>query len=129
MAKALGTTDSVTTCDCCGKSNLKLTVCMELDCGDIAHYGTTCASRNTGKTSKQINSEIKAEELRIKNLAAKEFNNSPQELAYRAKLAEANRNKIPCGKSFMEYVSVESEASDIARKTIATKYKLPNYSF
>ena len=49
MAQALGTDDSVTTCDCCGKSNLKLTVIIELDDGDVVHYGTTCAARNTGR--------------------------------------------------------------------------------
>lgn len=59
--KALYLDDSVTTCECCGKSNLKATVAMQLDCGGILHYGRTCAARNSGKSSQQITKEIKAE--------------------------------------------------------------------
>ena len=32
----IGTTDSVSTCDCCGRKNLKKTVCiLEVDTGEI----------------------------------------------------------------------------------------------
>ena len=77
MTKALGITDERTSCDCCGKSNLKCTVAMELDGGEIVYYGRTCASRNTGKTSRQINAEVRAEEARI--LAAASI--APAEIA------------------------------------------------
>ncbi len=60
MARALGTDDSVNTCDCCGKTNLKFTVTIELDSGDVVHYGQICAGRNTGKTRPQISAEIKS---------------------------------------------------------------------
>ena len=59
--KALYLDDSVTTCDCCGRSELKATVAMQLDCGGILHYGRTCAARNSGKTSQQVTKEIRAE--------------------------------------------------------------------
>lgn len=59
--KALFLDDSITTCDCCGRSNLKATVVMQLDCGGIAHFGQVCAARNSGKTSKQITNQIRAE--------------------------------------------------------------------
>ena len=49
MARILGITDAITTCDCCGKSNLKRTVGIELESGEQVHYGVDCAS----KTMKQ----------------------------------------------------------------------------
>lgn len=32
-------------CDVCGKTNLKLTVVIESESGEILHYGSDCASR------------------------------------------------------------------------------------
>lgn len=58
---ALYITDEITTCDCCGKSNLKATVAMQLDCGGILHYGRTCAARNSGKSSQKLTKEIRRE--------------------------------------------------------------------
>lgn len=43
--KILGITDEFTTCDCCGKSNLKCTVALENEAGDTVYYGRTCAAR------------------------------------------------------------------------------------
>jgi hypothetical protein len=40
--KILGISDEVLTCGCCGKSNLKRTVALDID-GDVAYYGTDCA--------------------------------------------------------------------------------------
>ena len=58
---ALFITDEVTACDCCGKKDLKATVAMLNQDGGLFHYGRTCAARNSGKASKQINKEIKLE--------------------------------------------------------------------
>ncbi len=42
----LGTTDEVTACDCCGKSDLKMTVAiMDDERGESLYFGTTCAAR------------------------------------------------------------------------------------
>jgi hypothetical protein len=57
MAKQLGTDDSVNTCDCCGKTGLKFTFAVELDSGEVVHYGSTCVTRHTGRTRAQIESE------------------------------------------------------------------------
>jgi hypothetical protein len=58
---AICTDDSITTCDCCGRTNLKATVLMESDLGELVHFGRTCAARNTGKSSQQITKEIRVE--------------------------------------------------------------------
>ena len=55
-------TDEVTTCDCCGKFNLKATVLMLSDSGGLFHYGRTCASRNSGKPTKQLNKELRQQQ-------------------------------------------------------------------
>ena len=42
----LGTTDEVTTCDCCGKADLKMTVAiMDDEGGEALYFGTSCAAR------------------------------------------------------------------------------------
>ena len=53
--------DSITTCECCGRTNLKATVLMQSDLGELVHFGRTCAARNTGKTGQQITKEVRAE--------------------------------------------------------------------
>lgn len=49
----LGTSDEVSTCDCCGKSGLKRTVALERD-GETVYFGTTCASRALGMPAKEV---------------------------------------------------------------------------
>jgi len=58
---ALQLDDSVTTCECCGRNNLKATVLMQSDLGELVHFGRTCAARNSGKSSQQVTAEIRAE--------------------------------------------------------------------
>ena len=53
--------DSVNTCECCGRTDLKATVLMQSELGELVHFGRTCAARNTGKTSQQITKEVRAE--------------------------------------------------------------------
>lgn len=49
--KYLGVSDEVTTCQRCGKPNLKKTVVLDID-GSVEHIGSDCASRLLyGKTS------------------------------------------------------------------------------
>jgi len=65
MAKAMkfrvrGTTDDVTTCDCCGRQNLKATVVMEvLDAdgngtGQMYYLGRDCAAKASGWTQREV---------------------------------------------------------------------------
>ena len=62
--RILGTSNDVTTCDCCGRTDLKLTVVvgtLDTPGGAVmseAYYGTTCAARATGAPSKRIKKAI-----------------------------------------------------------------------
>lgn len=125
MARALGTDDSITTCDCCGKANLKFTVAMELDDGEVVHYGSTCAGRNTGKTRPQINAEIATEYARKRAAALAELKASPEYLALYAKLAQRPRTLL--GRAAAEFVRVESDAELSKRREIAAKFGLKPY--
>jgi hypothetical protein len=82
--KALYITDEITTCECCGRSELKATVAMQLNDGGILFYGRSCAARNSGKTTKQIKQEIFAEEARQQNRLAKMAANAEAFAAWQA---------------------------------------------
>jgi hypothetical protein len=47
MKRILGTSDEVTTCECCGRTGLKTTIIIGTEEGE-AYYGTTCASKFLG---------------------------------------------------------------------------------
>jgi hypothetical protein len=74
MIKILGINDDVTTCECCGRTNLKKTVVLETDSGE-KHYGTQCAAtalmgnRKAG-TVKILTTQARAVEYARKWLAA-----------------------------------------------------------
>lgn len=125
MAKALGTDDSITTCDCCGRANLKFTVTIQLDDGELVHYGQVCAARNTGKMQKLIRAEIATEVKRIRVAAAAELKASPEQIAFEAKLAQRNRERAGLiGRAAFDFVLAESLAADCARARIAAKHGL-----
>ena len=131
MAKAIGTDDAVNTCDCCGRTNLKFTVVMELDDGEIVHYGQVCAGRNTGKSKPQINGEIKAEAKRVRDAAAAEYMASAAYQAYVLRLHERDRlswdDPRRIGRNGFEFVREACEAADMARAAIAAKYGIRAY--
>lgn len=55
----LGTTDEVSTCDCCGRSELKSTVALSIDGGDAVYYGVVCAARTLGRSAKEVRAGAK----------------------------------------------------------------------
>jgi len=61
--KIIGFTDSVNECDCCGKTELKGTYCMESENGDEFYFGSVCGARAAGITTKTLSSTVKEIEL------------------------------------------------------------------
>lgn len=58
-----GITDERDSCDCCGKTGLKRTVCLhDHDTGLDVFFGTTCAARAMKITVKDINTQIRTAE-------------------------------------------------------------------
>lgn len=54
----LGITDEITTCDCCGKKNLKCTIALETEGGDIVYYGRDCAGHAVYGRKSRKNAEL-----------------------------------------------------------------------
>lgn len=121
MFKILGTDDAVHTCDCCGKSNLKSTVVVEVN-GEILNYGSVCATRHTGLTSREITSAIRTRQDGQKAAARKEYELHPAILALTVKQAQARRDGIAVGKAFAEYCATERAAAHTAHAVIRAKF-------
>ncbi len=70
MIKFIGITDSVSTCDCCGRTNLKRTVALVKEDGSEVFYGTTCAAVALRLTEYAVNaSAVFAENNRRETVA------------------------------------------------------------
>lgn len=69
-ARFLGVSDEVTTCECCGKKNLKRTVAISFDGGSPVYYGTDCAARTLGRKASVVKDQMKALSYAQKWLAA-----------------------------------------------------------
>lgn len=69
-AQFLGVSDEVTTCECCGKKNLKRTVAISFDGGSPVYYGTDCAARTLGRKASVVKDQMRAVAYAQKWLAA-----------------------------------------------------------
>lgn len=56
--KFLGCNDEQLSCDCCGRTDLKKTVVLDID-GEVVRYGTSCAANAIGWDAKDVRSEAK----------------------------------------------------------------------
>jgi hypothetical protein len=72
----IGTTDEVTTCGCCGRSDLKGTIVLQaVDGGEFVFFGSTCGEKAQGWTVKDFNAAAKqADDDRKAAIKAFEFN-------------------------------------------------------
>jgi len=62
-----GTTDEVTSCDCCGRANLKSTVVLtDLDEGIERFFGVVCAAKMLKVTSAEVRANAKRATTRNK---------------------------------------------------------------
>ena len=121
MFKILGTDDAVNTCDCCGKSNLKATVIVEVD-GEVLHYGSVCATRHTKLTGKEIKHAIKSAEDGRKAAAQKAYRASVEYATAAAKMNQAHRQGIKPGREFMEFCKATNDAADAIARKIAAEF-------
>lgn len=120
MHKILGTDDAVNACECCGKSNLKYTVVVDVD-GEIMHYGSTCATRHTGKTSAAINQEIKDAYAAKLDAAMREFKSTAEYIAQQVAFSVA-RGAGLIGSPFRNATRAASDAANAKSVEIAAKH-------
>jgi hypothetical protein len=50
--KVLGVNSDTSVCECCGKSNLKKVVVLQLANGEVVRYGRDCAAKKLGRSIK-----------------------------------------------------------------------------
>jgi hypothetical protein len=55
----LGTSDEVTSCDCCGRKDLKSTVALVVGDGDTVYFGVVCAARSLAMSAKDVKAAAK----------------------------------------------------------------------
>jgi hypothetical protein len=127
MDKVLGFDESVTTCDCCGKADLKGTFGVERNGGEILHYGSVCVTRHTGKSAKVVRKEAKDATDERRRAAVAEFKAHPSVAALRAKRDAVRAAGVSFGRSFVEETRDEWMAEDAARAAIAAKHGLKFY--
>lgn len=58
----LGTCDNVTTCDCCGRADLKRTVALD-DGEGVTYYGTACASKATKRSAGYVTRKARSKSV------------------------------------------------------------------
>lgn len=123
----LGITDSMNTCDCCGKTDLKCTVAFRQSGGNIVYYGRICAQQWYGKSQKDINKEIKSIKEQAGYEADATLRNDACYLEYETTLNRLNTEKVEFGVR-MATLRPFSEKLSARRKeiiqAIATKYFL-----
>lgn len=124
LFRVLGSDDSVHTCDCCGKSNLKVTFAIEMiETGEILRYGSVCVTRNTGRKKGELNRMKEAYEMERIKAAQAEYAIRPERAAYAAKMNEARQAGL-IGVSFMEFCKIEREADKAVYTEIAARHNV-----
>ncbi len=121
LFRVLGSDDSVNTCDCCGKKNLKATFAIEMiETGEQFFYGSVCVTRNTGRKTGELNKMRDAYELEKRQAAQKEYRATSQCTALNLRM-RAGLDQGFLGRAFKEFCAVEQEAADIVRADIAAR--------
>lgn len=126
MFKFLGTTDEVTTCDCCGKSKLKMTVAFDHD-GEVVYYGSTCASRNTSRPLKEWQNEADKATAARMALAVAEYRTTAEYRAKQARFALRTAMKIPPGRQSADFVREVCLAADDKVAEIAERFNVKRW--
>jgi hypothetical protein len=127
--KTIAIVDDVHTCDCCGKSDLKTTVAMESEAGEIVHFGSTCATPHGGRDTRTVKRETDDGARAKMDAAIRELKASAEYKAYDAKLDEARRLRFPPGPGFADYVRAASNAAAQACACLTAKHGLPRLSY
>ena len=120
--RIFGFTDEVTTCDCCGKANLSGTFAVEMQDGEMLHYGSVCVTRNTGvknpKSAAEVYLQERMKEARIKLRQSPEWHRKEARFALRMAM------KIPVGRESAEFVKAEMAAFEIVRRALEIEYRI-----
>ena len=120
MLDVLKISKCITVCDCCHKSNLKLTIEIILDTDVIVHYCKICACELTGKSMQDIMIEIRKIQQSIIELAKEEYFSSDE---YKKLFAVFKTNAFNPYKINFNYREL-IKLANIRKDFIAKKYNI-----
>lgn len=106
--KWVGVSDEVTTCEACGKPDLKKTIALENKDGNISYFGCCCAAQVMGwshaETKKRQDQEVrrlareaKEQKKQILKQARSAYRNNPRIREVEQEICTYNRDMIPPG--------------------------------
>ena len=150
--KILGFNDDQTSCDICGKEELRGTYAMEdMETGVIFRAGSTCGATMAGWSIKELKQIFKAGEKEKMEKAKQEFRNTPEYIAHEKAIQylnneadeierrllkcsdQAMRNKISederTPSDRMQYLKPTREALEAKKTELSNKYNLPTHYF
>jgi hypothetical protein len=106
-----------------------MTVAMERDDGEVLYFGSVCATRHSGRELPIIRIEAQAIRTAKMEAAKKEYKAHPARIALDVKIAQANREGVPAGRAFREYLGDTVLADAAALHEIRVKYGVPIHSY
>lgn len=113
--RVLGTTDDVTTCELCGREDLRGTVVLEtIDAdgngtGDLVHYGSDCGARAAGWTTREMGRRVTA----------------ANKAAHEAAMAALNANVAARHAAYAAYLIATCGTADRERATTLRGFSTP----
>lgn len=131
----LGFTEEITSCDCCGKVDLKGTYAIEnMLTGDILYFGCVCAAKRMNWSKKDFVSKYKSEEKEQNEAARAEYRSSSEMKAYDAWVA--NLPDIDTDEGWNKRMLLLKEqgplyknALEVKKVEIRAKYPLAKYIY
>lgn len=121
--KAITFTDSVNTCDCCGKTNLKGTYLVANDVNEY-YYGSTCVKRNLKISQSDLTIQLNKSTKEIKEKAYNEFTFSSLNEEYKKAL---NFNYEFGDDFYLNTIKPLSNSLNNFKKEILKKYNLTSF--
>jgi ribosome-binding protein aMBF1 (putative translation factor) len=123
MRTIIGYTDSITECECCGKTDLKGTYCLDID-GVELYYGSTCAFKSHGVT---VEEQKKAKTKFTKEVKLSEMLATSNNTDYaKSKIIAFVQKK---GLDLVSFVKKHGEMVEDAKFYIAYQYGSKTYIF
>lgn len=124
MKTIIGYTDSINECDCCGKTELKGTYCIDLD-GVELYYGSVCVFKSHGLTTdeqKELKSTFTKEQ---KNKKLYDLHIAPLKIEFEEKIENTFTTTYDnlTGIAKEIYHNIEAEFNRVAEFR-AVKYKI-----
>ena len=121
--KAITFTDSVNTCDCCGKTNLKGTYLVTDDVNEY-YFGSTCVKRNLKINQSDLTIQLNKSTKERKEKAYNEFTFSTLNEEYKKAL---NFNYGFGDDFYLNTIKPLSNSLINLKKEILTKYNLTSF--